>query len=146
MTATLYTTDILRLALQAGLHPRLAKPEASEEARTPVCGSRIIVDVALDDACRIAAVGFDLHACAMGQAAAGIFVQGALGREAGGLRAVAFDLAEWLSGARGAPPDWPGIEPLAAARAYPARHAAILLPFRAGAVAAERAQTVRNAA
>ncbi len=146
MTATLYTTDILRLAMQAGLHPRLPDADASEAAQTPVCGSRITVDVRIDGAGMVTAVGFDLHACAMGQAAAGLFADGALGRDAADLKAVAFAMAEWMSGARQVPPVWPGIEQLAPARAYPARHAAILLPFRAGAMAAEKAQAAQKAA
>jgi len=39
-------------------------------------------------------------------------------------------MAAWLGGA-GQMPDWPGLAAIAAARDYPARHGAILLPWRA---------------
>ena len=48
-------------------------------------------------------------------------------------------LAAFLAGERDDPGDWPGLEALAAARGYPARHGAILLPFEAVAEAAAQA-------
>lgn len=135
MSVGLYSPDILRLALSAALHPRLDAPHASGEAATPVCGSRIIVDLALDPGGRIAMVGMDVHACAVGQAAAGIFANGAAGRDRAEIAAARAASAEWLAGERRVPPDWPGMEALVAALAYPARHAAMLLPFDAAIVA-----------
>lgn len=135
MSGGLYTTEILRLALGAALHPRLAAPDASAELRTPVCGSRILIDIALGGDGRIAAVGMDVHACAVGQASAGLFAAGATGWDIGAIATVRGALADWLSGERAVAPDWPGIAALAPARAYPARHAAILLPFDAALAA-----------
>ncbi|MFM6852573.1 MAG: iron-sulfur cluster assembly scaffold protein [Sphingopyxis sp.] len=139
MSGSLYTPDILRLAMSIGDHPRLTHADASEEGRAPVCGSRVCVDVAVDGAGTLCAIGLDVHACAMGQAAAALFAADCAGRTAENLSAIAVDLAEWMMGARDAPPDWPRIDLLAPARAYPARHAAILLPFRVGALALRRA-------
>ncbi|HKR23753.1 MAG TPA: iron-sulfur cluster assembly scaffold protein, partial [Allosphingosinicella sp.] len=42
----------------------------------------------------------------------------------------------YLKAARADPGTWPGLAVFAAARAYPARHAAILLAFEAAAEAA----------
>ena len=146
MSSALYTTHILRLALGAAMHPRLAAPQGSAKQRTPVCGSRIIVDVALDGDGRIASVGMDVHACAMGQAAAGLFAAAARGRDRGDVLIARNGLAEWLAGDRAVPPDWPGIEALVSARAYPARHAAILLPFNAASSAMAEATARRSEA
>jgi len=63
----------------------------------------------------------------------------AIGRSADELAAARDALAAYLAGARDDPGDWPGLAVFAAARAYSARHAAILLPF---AAAAEAAATV----
>ena len=146
MSSALYTTDILRLALGAAMHPRLDAPHGSAEQRTPVCGSRIIVDVALDGDGRIASVGMDVHAGAMGQASAGLFAAAARGRDRGDVLIARNGLAEWLAGDRAVPPDWPGIEALVSARTYPARHAAILLPFNAASSAMAEAATRRSEA
>ncbi|MEK6542684.1 MAG: iron-sulfur cluster assembly scaffold protein [Pseudomonadota bacterium] len=139
MNAPLYTTEILRLAVDAANYPRLFTPHASDEARTPICGSRITVDVEVDLAGRICAVGMDVHACAMGQASAALFAGGVYGRTSDEIEGAATALGEWLSGESDMPPDWPGVAALAPAIPHSARHAAILLPFRAGAAAAKRA-------
>jgi hypothetical protein len=46
-------------------------------------------------------------------------------------------MADWFGG-KDIVPDWPGFELLAAARDYPARHGAILLPFDAAIAALEK--------
>ena len=74
------------------------------------------------------------HACAVGQAAAALFAQSAEGRNAAELAESCVLLTAWLAG-EGDVPDWPGIALLEPARAYPARHAAILLAWEAALVA-----------
>lgn len=146
MASTLYTTDILRLAVAAGTHERLANPDAIGEGRTPVCGSRITLDIQIDHTLRVERIGMDLHACAMGQAAAEIFASGAVGRDYAALADAEQGLRAWLADPQAALPDWPGLAQLAAVRAYPARHEAVLLPFRVGADAAAQAVQNRTAA
>lgn len=142
MNAPLYTTEILRLAMAAAAYPRLPAPHACVEARTPVCGSSITLDIATDGAGRATSVGLTLHACAMGQAAAGIMAGGITGRNVDDVATSITALAAWLEGHSDTAPDWPGITALAPARAYPARHAAILMPFRAAADALRAAAHV----
>ncbi|MCC7394699.1 MAG: iron-sulfur cluster assembly scaffold protein [Sphingomonadaceae bacterium] len=144
MNGNLYSPEILRLAMIAGAHPRLLAPDASISARTPVCGSAITTDIKMDDAGLVEQVGFDLSACAFGQAAAGLFAQGAIGRSAEQLALAAEGLAAWLAGYRAVPPDWPEVEALVPARQRSARHEAILLAFRSGASAAQRAMLGRS--
>lgn len=139
MAAALYSTDLLRLAVEAASYPRLSDADASEEARAPLCGSRIALDLRLDESDRVLAVGLDVNACAVGQASAAIMVSAMVGRSVDDLRRMADALALWLTDTAAPMPDWPRIVELAEARAYPARHGAILLPWRAAATAAHRA-------
>jgi NifU-like protein involved in Fe-S cluster formation len=139
MPAALYTRDILRLAASIPHQRRLAAPQATVEKSSPVCGSRIVVDLVTDAEGRVAELGQELRACALGQASAALMGAHAVGRTADELAAARDALAAYLAGACDDPGDWPGLAVFATARAYPARHAAILLPF---AAAAEAAATV----
>jgi NifU-like protein involved in Fe-S cluster formation len=139
MSAPLYSLDVLRLAAMTAEMPRLAAPSVTAEKRTPVCGSRIVIDLALDAHGRVVDRGYRVNACALGQASAALLGRGIIGRDAGQLRAATEALAAWLDGTRAAPPDWPGLDILAPARDYRGRHAAILLPFQAAAAAIEGA-------
>jgi NifU-like protein involved in Fe-S cluster formation len=141
MPATLYTREILRLAASIPHHERLESPQASAERNSPVCGSRAVVDLALDREGRIASLGLEVKACALGQASAALMGRHALGRTGGDLEAARDALGAYLSGARDDPGDWPGLQLFAEARAFPARHKAILLVFEAGAAAARQAET-----
>jgi len=136
MSEPLYTLDILRLAAATGEFPRLAAPDATSEQRATTCGSRMVVDLAFDREGRVAAYGQDVQACALGQAAATLFARNAVGKSAAELVAVRAGFAAWLADTDAPMPDWPGIEALARARAYPGRHGAMRLPFEAAAAAA----------
>ena len=139
MADALYTRDILRLAASIPHQRRLAAPQASVEKSSPVCGSRVVVDLVADAEGRVAELGQEVRACALGQASAALMGAHALGRTADELAAARDALAAYLAGTREDPGDWPGLAVFAAARPYRARHAAILLPF---AAAAEAARTV----
>lgn len=142
--STLYNTEILRLAASVADN-RLNAPLASAEKRSPVCGSRVTVDVNLDAAGRIAALGLMVRACALGQAASALMAAHAPGRTPQELAAARDALTAWLAGA-GDLPDWPGLEILAPALPHRARHASIRLAFEAAAEAAGNAANNRAAA
>lgn len=133
MTA-LYTTDILRLAASIPHHARLPHAQATAERRSPVCGSRVTVDVALGPDGRVAAVGLLVRACALGQASAALLGQAIVGRTPAEVAAARDAVAAWLAG-EGEQPQWPGLAMLAPVRDYPARHASIRLAFEAAAEA-----------
>ena len=145
MTAPLYNTEILRLAATIPHHQRLPDPMASVEKRSPVCGSRVIVDVDLDAAGRIAALGMQVRACALGQAAASLMGAHAIGRTPAELDAVRIALTNWLAGEGDTPPDWPGLDLFTPALPHSARHPSIRLAFEAVAEAAIRASTEKAA-
>jgi NifU-like protein involved in Fe-S cluster formation len=139
MTTALYNRDILRLAAAIPHQRRLDRPQASAEKSSPVCGSRVAVDVVLDKEGRVAALGQEVKACALGQASAALMGAHALGRDKAELARARDALAAYLAGERADPGPWPGLDILEPARPYPARHASILLAFQAVAEAADRA-------
>lgn len=136
MSAALYNSTILRLAASIPHDARLPNAQGSAERRSPVCGSRVTVDVALDEQGRVAALGQEVRACALGQASASLMGAHALGRSAQELAEARDALTAFLAGERDDPGDWPGLDIFVPARAYPARHPSIRLAFEAVAEAA----------
>jgi NifU-like protein involved in Fe-S cluster formation len=132
--ARLYTPELLALAVDLARWPRLPDASLSGEARSATCGSTLAIDVMLGADERIERLGMIVRACAVGQAAAAIFARSAEGRSAADIAASASQLESWLAGSERLP-DWPGIDRLEPARAYPARHGAILLPWKAALAA-----------
>ncbi len=144
MSSSLYTRDVLRLATSIPHLGRLPRPEGTAEQHSAVCGSRVTVDVALDQAGLVSALGQEVRACALGQASAAIMGGHAVGRSAAELREAHSCLMAFLRGERADPGDWPGLGALAHARSVAARHSAILLPFAAAAAAAAAAAEKRS--
>ena len=81
MTAPLYNKDILRLAASIPHHARLPDAQASVEKRSATCGSRVTADVRMAEG-RVAAMGLDVKACALGQASAALMAAQAIGLSA----------------------------------------------------------------
>jgi NifU-like protein involved in Fe-S cluster formation len=140
MSRALYNREILRLAAAIPHLGRLPQPQGSAERRSALCGSTVVVDVALDGEGRVAALGQDVKACALGQAAAALMGAHALGRTAEDIAGARDALRDYLAGTAGTAGAWPGLDIFADARAFPARHGSILLPFEAAAEAAARAR------
>ena len=140
MTTPLYNARILRLAASIPHHQRLASPMATSEKRSPVCGSRVTVDVDLDAEGRVAAVGLLVRACALGQASASLMASEIVGKSGDDIAAARDSLAAWLAGEVDVPPPWPGLDLFEPARPHSARHASIRLAFEAVAEAAAAAR------
>ncbi|BBD97078.1 iron-sulfur cluster assembly scaffold protein [Sphingobium amiense] len=138
MNAPLYNKDILRLAASIPHHQRLANAQASVEKRSPTCGSRVTADVRMADG-RIAEMGLDVKACALGQASAALMAAQAIGMSAAEMEQARDRLTAYLAGTSEDLDFWPGLAVLAPARGYPARHASIRLGFEAIAEAARMA-------
>ena len=126
----LYTPEILALAVSLGEYLRLSAPDTSAQARSRTCGGIVTLDLSLDPQARIEALGLSVSACAIGQAAAAIFAAEAKGRTQEDLRNSLKQIETWLAEG-GELPDWPGFATLEPAHAFPARHGAILLPWKA---------------
>lgn len=132
--AALYTPELLALAVGLADFPLTDDLPMCGEARSRVCGSRVETGLALAPDGSIARIGARVTACAMGQAAAAQFLRTAVGQKPEAIGVAHDKLEQWLGGA-GEVPDWPGITVLAPARDHPARHAAILLPWKAAMAA-----------
>ena len=137
---TLYNRDILRLAASIPYQRRLERPQASAEKVSPVCGSRVIVDVVTDEEGRVVELGQEVRACALGQASASLMGGGAIGRTPAELAEARDAFAAFLAGERDDPGSWPGLLIFAEARRVTARHPSILLAFEAVAEAAAEAR------
>ena len=132
VSGPLYTRDILRLAASIPHVVRFEALEGAIELRSPTCGSRVRVAVAMAmDGDRVASLQQAVEACAFGQAAAALMGAAAQGKTADDVRTAIDGVAAWLGGDDGAVTAWPGLAVLDPARSRAGRHGAILLPFRA---------------
>lgn len=139
MNAPLYNTDILRLAATIPHQRRLTDAQGTAEKRSPICGSRVTVDVTLDESGHVSAIGQEVRACALGQASASLMGAAAIGKSVAGLAEARDALTDFLAGRRDDPGDWPGLEIFRPALTKPARHPSIRLAFEAVAEAATQA-------
>ena len=138
---TLYSGRILALAADIPHLGRLPAPGASVRKRSPLCGSTVTVDLAMQEG-RVAAFAQDVKACALGQAAAAVLGQVVLGRTRAELDTARAELTAMLKSAGPVPAaPFQGYEVLLPARDYKNRHASILLAIEAACEAAAQAET-----
>lgn len=128
--SVLYTPHLLALAVSLASVPFDPAMPLLGEARSRTCGSTLKLSCRVDEYGLMRSPGVQVAACAVGQAAAAIFMRGAIGLTRAEIASARASIAGWLENG-GAAPDWPGLDALAAARAYPARHGAILLAWDA---------------
>lgn len=138
----LYSGRILQLAANIPHLGRLDAPDGSAKRRSPLCGSSVTVDVAMQGG-RVAAYAQDVKACALGQAAAAVFGGAVVGRTWVEVEAARDALAAMLTSGGPAPAaPFDGFEALLPARDYKNRHASIMLSLEAASeaiLAAEKA-------
>lgn len=141
----LYSTRILGLAADIPHRARLAEPDGSAKRRSPLCGSTVTVDVALDDGV-IAGFGQDVKACALGQASAAVVGHNVIGLTEQQVQKGRDQLHAMLK-AGGPVPDAPfdALEVLGPAAEYKNRHASIMLAFDATLDAFADARKVKSA-
>ena len=131
-----YTRDILRLAAAIPGQVGFGEVADGTEHRSRTCGSRVRVAVTLDRDGRVAELRQAVEACAYGQAAAALMGARAIGRDHAAAAADIEAVERWLQGEG---EGWPQLQVLEPALERPARHEAILLPFRALAAAIAQA-------
>ena len=133
-SATLYTPEILSLAVELANFPFGDDLSRRGDARSQVCGSTIAIGADLDPDDRISRIGARVSACAIGQAAAALFLRSAEGKSVADIETAEKAIGTWLKG-EGDIPDWPDLAILSPARTHPSRHGAILLPWTAARTA-----------
>lgn len=127
----LYSQRILALAADMPRTTRLTAPDATAKRRAPLCGSTVIVDIAMRDGV-VADYAHDVKACALGQASASVIGSVIVGLTPAQIRNGRDQLVAMLK-SDGAAPAKPfeGLEVLQPAKEYKNRHASILLAFDA---------------
>lgn len=145
----LYNKAILSLAGNITRSGRLENPDASVFLDSPLCGSRITVDIRMEGG-RVSDYAAEVKACALGQAASAIMAKHVVGQTAAQLHEVAQQMRAMLKH-RAPPPggEWSELEALQPVADYKARHGSVMLPFEAvvkavGEVLARRAGEARN--
>lgn len=141
----LYSARILALAADIPHLGRLEAPDATVTRRSPLCGSTVTVDVVRKGE-RLAELGQDVKACALGQAAAAVTGAAAPGATLAQIETARDQLRAMLKG-QGPVPDAPfdGFEVLTPAISYKNRHASIMLSIEAIAEAMHAANVDQTA-
>ena len=127
----LYNKAILSLAGNITRSGRLENPDASVFLDSPLCGSRITVDIRMEGD-KITDYAAEVKACALGQAASAVMARHVVGQTAAQLHEVAQRMRAMLKH-RAPPPagEWSELEVLQPVADYKARHGSVLLPFEA---------------
>ena len=139
MIDDLYSGKILTLAANMPRAGRLAAPDGSAEKVAKLCGSRVVVDVALEGD-RVVDFAQEVKACALGQAAAAVLGAKIIGASVPEIEMARDAFRAMLKTGGPAPTgrfsDLSMLEPV---KNYPPRHASTLLAFEATAEACRRA-------
>ena len=139
MIDDLYSAQVLKLAANLPRSGRLARPDASAEKVSKLCGSRVLVDVAVQGG-RVADFAQEVKACALGQASASVLGAHVIGATLDELERTRDQFRAMLKEGGPAPEGrFAELALLAAVKDYPARHASTLLAFEAAAEAARTA-------
>jgi nitrogen fixation NifU-like protein len=129
MSDALYQDRIVALAKAKTGAGKLAAPTKSVRRDNPLCGDRVMLDVALDADGRIAAIGHQVRGCLLCQASASALASVAVGRDAAGIAEVRHQAERALGREEGdaaAPYD-----AFAPVRAHKSRQDCVLLPLEA---------------
>jgi NifU-like protein involved in Fe-S cluster formation len=140
MFGELYHNRVLELAADIPHAERLADPQGSSLKVSRVCGSTVTVDVNLSAEGRIAEIGVEPKACALGQAATSILARHAIGRSLAEIEAARDALRAMLKeGAEPPQGEFWELRHLQPVRDYPPRHTSTMLAFEAAAEAMKEA-------
>ncbi len=131
MIDDIYNRRVLELAADIPRLGRLSAPDATAKAHSRLCGSTVVVDLAVKDG-RVVDFAHDVKACALGQASSSLMARHVIGSTARELFALREAMIRMLK-ANGPPPSgkWADFGVLEPVREYKARHASTLLTFDA---------------
>ncbi len=144
MIDELYSARILKLAAHLPHSGRLTLPHGTGEQVAKLCGSKAIIDVRIDGDNRICDFAQDVKACALGQAAASVVGETAIGATLAEVRDARDDMLTMLKyGGDGPEGRFEGLRALKLVADYPARHASTLVALEALLKAHEDALVTR---
>jgi NifU-like protein involved in Fe-S cluster formation len=131
MIDEIYNRQILGFAADIPHLGRLPAPDATAVAHSKLCGSKVTVDLKMQDGV-VTDFAHDVKACALGQASSSIMGRHVIGSSAPELRALREQMYKMLKEQGPAPQGkWAELEALTPVRDYKARHASTLLTFDA---------------
>ncbi|WP_395673717.1 iron-sulfur cluster assembly scaffold protein [Phenylobacterium sp.] len=141
MIDDLYSARLLKLAANMPRAGRLPAPDATVEKVAKLCGSRVLVDVVVEDG-RVADFAQEVKACALGQASAAVLGAHVVGASLAELEMARDGFRAMLKDGANAPDGrFSDLAMLAPVKDYPARHASTLLAFEAATEAVRQAVT-----
>lgn len=131
MINEIYNRQILGFAADIPRLQRLGAPDATAVAHSRLCGSKVTVDLAMENGV-VTDFGHEVKACALGQASSSIMARHVVGSTGPELRALRDQMYKMLK-EEGPPPTgkWAELEALLPVRDFKARHASTLLTFDA---------------
>lgn len=131
MLDDIYNAKILDYAGNIPHLGRLDHPQASAKAHSRLCGSTVVVDLAMKDGV-VTDFAHDVKACALGQAASSVMARNVIGANADELRLVRQQMSDMLKANGPAPTGrFEELKFLEPVREYKARHASTMLTFDA---------------
>lgn len=135
----LYNTEILRLASEIPFTERLAAPQVMVRRTSRICGSRLTLDADFEEE-RLARLGLEVKACALGQASTSLVAPKLIGHRVEDIAPVADAFRAMLEG-RGEPPEapWDDLAIFLPLREHRSRHGSVMLIFEAALSAFEQA-------
>jgi NifU-like protein involved in Fe-S cluster formation len=146
MINDIYNRRILGFAADIPRLQRLEAPDATAVAHSRLCGSKVTVDVALQDGV-VSDFGHEVKACALGQASSSIMARHVVGSTPDELRAVRDQMYRMLKEEGPVPTGkWADLEALLPVRDFKARHASTLLTFDAVVDAVNQAEAKQKEA
>ena len=136
MMNELYNQRILKLAAEIPHIGMLDTPQATADAVSRLCGSKVHVELSLAEDSTgnvvVAAFAHEVEACALGQASSSVMAREIIGSTPQELRQIGAIMRAMLK-EEGPPPTgrWADLEVLEPVRDYKNRHASTLLTFDA---------------
>ena len=136
MMNELYNQRILKLAADIPHIGMLDTPQATADAVSRLCGSKVHVELSLAEDSTgnvvVAAFAHEVEACALGQASSSVMAREIIGSTPQELRQIGATMRAMLK-EEGPPPTgrWADLEVLEPVRDYKNRHASTLLTFDA---------------
>jgi NifU-like protein involved in Fe-S cluster formation len=146
MINDIYNRKILGFAADIPRLQRLQAPDATAVAHSRLCGSKVTVDVSMENGL-VSDFGHEVKACALGQASSSIMARHVVGSSPEELRSVRDQMYRMLKEEGPAPSGkWADLEALLPVRDFKARHASTLLTFDAVVDAVNQAEAKQKEA
>lgn len=131
MSLELYNTALRELAREGKALVRLTSPRHSVTLDNPLCGDRVTIDIDMDDAQRLQALGGKVRGCLLCEASLAMMARHADGATLSDLRIAGEDLRRLLDSRPLSSGHWPELMHFAPVASFSSRYQCVSLPFDA---------------